>query len=307
MATSVAHGIPEEFRRQFNDNLTHVIQQEESRLAPYVPTRDFSGKEEILNDLDDFEFVERQGRLTQSTPDEIQLHARKRTKRSWKCQKIFDRDDNEFLGNLGRPDSETLQAMSFAVKRLRDEKLVEAATATVYGGLEPYVTAIDLPASQQVPVNYVETGGTPANVGLTPQKIIRAAAIYEENEIMPTEDELVLVTNPKGKQDLMVYVQTAPNDVWARMITAWLEGKEKKLFGFNVVISNDITPNGSDISTAITFSKQKGLIQTSGMLKTEMDIRADLDHALQVSCYLTAAYTRRYEKGVVTIACDESP
>lgn len=308
MADSVAQTIPEHYRRAFADNFEHVVQQRTQKLGNRVRVDQFSGKEKVYQDIEELEFRRRQGRLTQSTPTQITAHNRKLSKLEFNCQVIFDRLDDEFLGSLGRPDSETMEAMRMAFDRTVDEQVAIAASDTVYGGAEPYTTAITLPASQAVAVNYVKAGATPANSGLTPQKIIRAAAILEENEVDPNEEECCLVINPKGKQDLMSYVESSPNEVWARMITAWLEGKDSKLFGFTPIVSNRLVTNTStDVDTAFAYSKSRGIVVAPGALQTHIDIRPDLNHAVQISAYGLWGFMRRYEKSVVTIACDRTP
>jgi len=308
MALSVPQAIPEHYRRAFQDNFTHVIQQETQKLGNRVRVDSFSGKEKVYPDLETLSFTKRTGRLTQSTPGEVQAHNRKLVKEDFKCQVIFDRSDDEFLGNLGRPDSETLQAMRSAWNRLVDESVAKAATATVYGGAEPYVTPIDLPSSQEVAVNYVKPGGSPANIGLTPDKIIKAVSILEENEIDTLAEECILALNPKGKLDLMDYVATSPNDVWAKMISAWLEGRDAKLFGLTPVMTNRLEhASGTDIDTIFVYSRSRGITVAPDRLETHIDVRADLDHAIQISAYGLYGFMRRHEKSVVAIYCDRSP
>ena len=299
--------IPEHNRRAFQDNFEQVIQQETPKLASKVNIQNFDGKEKVFQDFNTSEFVAK-GRLQKSTPVEPTTGARKMTKQPKKCQHIFDNFDAEFLGSLGLPDSESLQSMRSAYARMVDTEIAVAAAGTAYGGEDPYVTALTLPSAQQVAVNYVKSGDTPANSGLTPQKIIRACAILEENEIDPMEEECIIALNPKAKQDLMAYVETSPNDTWASMITAWLEGKEKKLFGLTPVLTNRLETNTTtDVDTILVYSKSRGIYVAPGALQTQMDFRADLDHALQISAYVNMAFMRRHDEAVVTIACDRSP
>lgn len=301
MALSVAHSIPEEYRRAFADNLEFVVQQEIGKLGSRVKVDSFTGKEKIYNDMETLSFTRRTGRLTASNPTEIELHARKLVKLDFKCQVIFDRMDKEFLGSLGRPDSETLQSMRMAWNRLVDEKICEAADATVYGGEEPYVTAIDLPSTQIVEGNYVHTGNA-ANSHMTPWKIIEAANILEENEVDPLTEECILVMNPRAKAELMEYVEAGDNETWANMIAAWLNNPNGKLFGFQVVLTNRLEDNGTE-DLCFAYSRNRGIICAPDKLETSIDVRPDLDHAVQISAYGTYGFMRRYEKTVVQIQC----
>lgn len=299
--------IPEHYRRAYSDTWEHTVQQELQRLGNRVKVDSFTGKEKVYNDIDQLQFTERQGRLTNSTPTEVTGQKRKMVKTDFKCQVIFDRVDDEFLGMLGRPDSEVQAEMKMAWNRLIDEKVAIAASADAYGGVEPYVTAIPLPSSQKVAVNYVPSG-SPANSGMTPQKIIRAAAILEGNDLFPDEEECTLVMSPLAKQNLMEYVETSPNDVWATMISEWMNGSAKKLFGFNVVISNRLQVNAAtDIETSFVYSHRRGICVAPDRMDIQIDVLPDRDHAVQIAAYGMYGFIRRYEEAVVEIAVDRTP
>lgn len=307
MALSVAHGIPEEFRREFTNNLEHEVQQLLSKFSSRIKVEGFEGKENIYNSLEPRSFKTRSGRLQQSAPTEAELHARKLVKVPFYDQAIFDKWDAEFLGKLALPDSETIQAMKAAYARLIDTEVCKAADATVYGGEEPYVTAIDLPAGQKV---NVQLGSDPAaNVGLTPDKLVKAMQIFKENDIYPEEEELILAINPKAEQDLYNYIKASTNDVWANMISRWAEsGGTTKLFGFTVICTNRIVNTGAtDIDQCFAYSAKRGIYMAPEKLEIHMDVLPTQQHALQISAYATLGFMRRFEKGVVMIPCDRTP
>jgi hypothetical protein len=221
-------------------------------------------------------------------------------------QAIFDKWDNNFLGKLKLPDSETIQATKYAYNRLIDEEICKAASATVYGGEEPYVTAIDMPSSQQVAVNYHET--TPANSGLTPEKLMKAMQIFEENDYDCMEQDIILAWNPYAKQTLIRAVRDSGNDTWANMLSAFLEGKDKKLFGFVPVVTNRLETNSTtDVDTCLAWVKDQGIYMEPGSLEVHMDVLPQQQHALQISSYATLGFMRRQEKAVVQIFSDRSP
>lgn len=299
MALSVAHGIPEEFRREFTNNLEHEIQQVHSQFANRIKVEGFEGKENLYNSLEPRSFRTRSGRLQQSSPTEAELHARKLTKVAYFDQAIFDKWDKEFLGKLALPDSETIQAMKAAYARLIDTQVCLAPLATVYGGEEPYVTAIDLPDSQKVGV---DIGGTASHLNFT--KIRSAMKIFEENDIYPDEEEIVLAINPKGKDELVQEMETGTNDVWSNIIGRWLEGKDAKLYGFTTVMTNRISNTTGNIDNLFAYSAKRGIYMAPEKLEVHMDILPTQQHALQISAYATLGFMRRFEKGVVNIACD---
>ena len=299
MALSVAHGIPEEFRREFTNNLEHEIQQLHSKFSSRIKVEGFEGKENLYNSLEPREFKTRTGRLQQSAPTEAELHARKLSKVPFYDQAIFDKWDKEFLGKLALPDSETIQSMKAAYARLIDTQACIAADATVYGGEEPYVTAIDLPDTQKVGVSIGS-----ANSHLNTAKLRAAMKIFEENDIYPEEEEIILAMNPKAKDALIAELEGGTNDVWANLIGRWLEGKDSKLFGFTTVMTNRLQNVTGNVDTLFAYSAKRGIYMAPEKLEVMMDVLPTQQHALQISAYATLGFMRRFEKGVVTIACD---
>lgn len=298
--------IPEHYIRTFEKNWNHTVQQEVSRLEDKVMVKAFEGKEDVLTDLDQVDFKETKGRLGKSNPGEASGSKRKITKRNFDCQIIFDKDDKHFLGMLSEPTSELMEEMKFAWNRRTDQLIIEAASADVYGGVAPYTTPIALPSTQKVAVNYVEPGTSVANSGLTPDKLLEAKRIFEQNEIMFEEDEIYLVCSPKDIKDLTYHVKNAGNDTWAAMVADYVKDNSNKLFDFNVIKSNRLSVS-SDIETAITFSKRRGICMSPSEMSIQVDVLPTQKHARQISAYGQYGGIRRYEEGVVEIHCDHSP
>lgn len=308
MALSPQLDIPEHYRRTFSDIWDQSVEQEIQRLGNRVRVDQWDGKEKVYTTLGDVEWSERAGRLTGSTPQEMTGSDRKVIKRDFKCQVIFDRVDDDFLGMLGRPDSELQEKMRRKWNQLVDTKIGLTVDQTERGGEEPYTTAIDLPDSSKVAVDWQGPGVTAANVGMTPEKLEEGIRLLEVNDVFADEEDLVLVLGPAEKRDLLQYVKTAPNSVWANMIGAWQEGKESKLYGMEVIVSNRIQyDSDSDISTCFIYSKERGPIVCPDTMSVKFDERADLDHAVQISAYAQYAFLRRYEETMISIKCDRSP
>ena len=299
--------VPILYKRMFQDNVELAVQQLNSKLTPHVYVDRFDGKEKVYEDLEETD-LEPKGRLQNSNPAEPLFDKRKSVKRPYKKQFIFDQNDDEFLGSLALPTSEVMMNIKAAHGRFMDADTLLHGAGTVYGGTEePYVDQIELPSTQKVPVNYVKSG-SPANSGMTPDKIIRAMSILKKNDIDPLEEEVCVAMDPYMEEDLITYVEDAGNDVWAKMISEWLSDKSKKLFNANVVMTNRNQHDAAtDISTAVVWSQRRGIYTCPGEVKTSLDIRPDKDHALQVSYYMTHATMRRFDKAVVTIACDRTP
>lgn len=299
--------IPEHYMRAFQANWDHTVQQETAKLARLVTIDQFDGKEKIYTDIDQVSFTEKRARLQKTVLNEVTGSKRKMTRRDFSCHYIFDRGDKQLLGMLGQPDSELQVEMRYAFQRSLDEGVAEAASATVYGGADPYVTAITLPSTQKVAVDYVFTGST-ANSGLTPAKLQRAVKLIEDQDQDLTAEDFFLAIGPKQKEDLFTYALTAPNDKYAAMIVDWYnDPMSKKLFGFTTKITNRLEHNTStDVRTCFAWSR-RGIYACPDKLEVKINERADMEHAIQISAYGQWGFMRRREERVVQILCDESP
>lgn len=299
--------IPDNYIRTFEGTWDSTVQQLMKKLADKVTVKPFEGKEHIYTDIQQVEFVQRVGRLTNSTPVELGSGKRKATKSEFKCQVIFDRSDPDFLAQLGEPDSELLEEMKLAWNRACDDGMITAATATVYGGADPYVTAITLPSSQIVAVDFV-TVGSQVNIGMTIDKLARAVKLFEDNELDVGAEEFMLAMGPRQKEDLYQYAKSAPNAPYAATIIDWYNDPCcKKLFGFNVIITTRLYRDSStDIRTCLAWSR-RGIYAAPDRMQIKVDILPTKDHAKQVSAYGDYSFMRRREERVVKILCDESP
>lgn len=297
MALSVAHGIPDEFRTEFFTVLDHEIQQVQSKFSDRVRIVDVNGKEKTFGSLEASEFTRRSGRLEKSAPTEAEIHSRKLSKAEWDDQRIFDKSDDEFLGELKLPDGEVISGMRKAYARLFDTEVCKAASATVYGG-DDGVDAITMPSSQQVAVGY----GT--YTGMSPSKLVRAMEIFESNDFDHMETEIYLAMTPAEKRQLHEYIKAAPNDTYADMVAAWIKGTEKKLFGFTPILTNRVERDDNNVGTCFAYVAKEGIYASAGDLDIKMDIIPTQKHALMISAYAKLGFMRRQEKAIVQIYCD---
>lgn len=295
------------YRRAMADQWGFVVQQEESKLKNKIRMDNYTGIEKVYRDINKLEFRERTGRLGSTTAQEPTYENRKSTKRSFECVALFDRDDADFLGEISRPDSEVIQTMRMSWNRNVDSIIADSAIGTVYGGEEPYVTPISLPSGQTVAVNHVKDGATPVNSHLTPWKLLKAITILEEAGIYPDQEECCVTINSKAKESLIMYAESASNDVWAAMIKSWLEGKAEKLLGLTPVMSNQLPRNvATDVDSLCVYSKTRGLVGSNHEADIKVDILPTKGHAIQIAAYCKFAVMRRHEEAVVKILCDRS-
>lgn len=294
--------IPEHYMRVFAANWEHTVQQEMKKLAGKVTIDNYDGKEKIYTDINQVDFDEKVGRLGKTNLKEVTGAKRKSTRKFFTCHHIFDKDDDQLLGMLGRPDSELLSELRYAFQRKLDDGIIAAASGTVYGGEDPYVTPIVLPSSQKVAVDFVYSGAA-ANSGLTVEKLQRVTKIIEDNNMDPYQEPFCLAIGPRQKEDLFQQVKTAPSSAYANMVGDWLNDPSKKLFGLNVIISTRLALSG-EVRTCLAWS-QRGIYAAPDKMEIKIDARPDLEHATQISAYGQFGFMRRREERVIEIACDE--
>jgi hypothetical protein len=302
-----AQSIPADFGIKFADAWETQLQQENSKLGATIIVD--SGitdgvTERWVKDLqNNFEFVENNSRFGKQNPREVTSEDRRLAIRNFEAFYKFDRNDKASLQNAHLPDSEVMMSLRFAWNRKIDDIIIEGAAGNVYVSPREAPVATALPAAQQVAVNYVITGSA-ANSGMTPWKILEGIRIMETDEVDIVAEPPVLVMSPLQKQDLIYFVSTAPQDHWAKMIGAWLEKPAMGLFGCEVIISNRLSV-ASSVRTCLLYTR-RAFLGARNKFEFKVDELATARHAIQISAYAQTGIVRRWDKRVITIACDES-
>lgn len=304
--------IPDHFRRQFSATWDSVLQQRNQRFANAGRIESsWSAKEFVWHDLDKIEAVETTGqRFGDSNPTDVSGGARKGYQRQFDVAIKRDQWDQKFLDQWALPDSDIVMEMKSGLNRKLDDVWLDAAVADALGGADPYNTAIPLPNSSKVPVNYI-LGGTGSNSGLTPYKLLEATKRFAAAEVDLDQEELWLAISPQQRLELVSYVAQAPNEVWARIVGKWLEdsatGKPAKLMGYNVIESNRIQlDSATDIRTCVAFTKSAFKVSPITQ-RLQMDVIPTKRHALWIQSYLSFGAVRVVDAKVQLIYCDQSP
>jgi hypothetical protein len=217
------------------------------------------------------------------------------------------------LDRIVLPTSEEQQALRYGYERAVDDLFLEACTEDAYGGEEPYTTSISFPASQQLAVNETKTGATGANLGLTPWKLLRAKKRFEDLDINLDREEVVLAMRPQQELELLAYVESAGNDIWAAMIADWYKsytaGNESaKLFGlFKVIKTTRLAVPGTDIVTCFAFCRSAFIMSPASEVKVSLDRIPEQRNMLLLQGSAMVGVSRRYDERIIQIPCDQSP
>ncbi len=305
MATDLE--IPDHFSTQFDTNWQHLLQQKESRFVQAVMKGSgIKGKEKSYNQIEAGSMTQITGRLQQTRIDELDTKKRWIRTKEYDHVTLFDEFDEDMLGEIPLPESETIQNHAMAFKRRCDQTIIDALEGTAYVGDEGTDTAT-LGSGQQVAVNYVAPGGTPANSGLTLAKLIRAKSILGTNEV-DDDDPLFVAVSQKQLDDLLYAVEEVSSSDY-NDVKALVDGKVNFFMGFTFIRTELLTLNAStDVRTCLAWAKSGCRFEErKGGRRVMVDKRPDMNHALQIRTVCSQGATRTEEEKVVHIYCDQSP
>src|SRR6267142_6050656 len=288
--------IPEHFVTEYSTNWEHLAQQKLSKARECVTVDTVNGKEKKYNQFDTTEMDPVSIRAGDTRISDVNLPAR--WLRPYPLDKayLFDEWDDQFLGAVVLPQSESVQSHAYAYNRAVDRTIISAALNIAYTG-EQGVTAT--PLTQNVAVNFVETG-SPANTGLTIGKLRQAKYILDAADV-DDEDPRYFAFTAKSLQDLLRTTEVTSSDY--NTIKALVEGNVNTYMGFTFKrISNKIMPLDvpSDVRTCVAWAKSGIKITDSGK-EVHIDVRPDKSHALQIRTVAALGGTRMEEVKVVAV------
>jgi Phage capsid protein len=215
---------------------------------------------------------------------------------------LFDEWDDQFLGQVVLPQSESVQSHGYAYNRAVDRTIISAALNVAYVG-EFGTTQQAL--TQTIAVNFVETGAA-ANTGLTIGKLRQAKYLLDAADV-DDDDPRYFALTAKSLQDLLRTVEVTSSDY--NTVKALVNGDVNTFMGFKFIrISNRIMPLdvAADVRTCVAWARSGIKITDSGK-EVHIDIRPDKSHALQIRTVAALGGTRMEETKVIAVFCDESP
>ena len=295
--------LPEHFQTDFADNWEHLVQQKESRLENKVRRATVNGKERTFSQLGKSKMRLITTRNGKTVASDTPMAKRWLRPKGWDEVTYIDQFDGVALGELPTPESEHVQSHAYAAKRTMDEVIIAALEGTAYIG-EDGTTAVDLPASQKVAVDYV-TSGVAANSGLTLGKLTRAKFILDKNEV--EAEGRYFAHTAKQLQDLLANVVEVKSSDFNN-VKALVDGVVNRFMGFEFCMLELLTlDTATDIRTCIAWQRD-GLALGIGQEKSvKIDIRPDLNHTIQIRTVMMIGATRLEEEKVVLVYTDESP
>jgi hypothetical protein len=286
------------FVQQYRANVDHLVQQKGSRLRPLVRTETQNAEFEFYDRIGATSAQEVTGRH-QDTPLVNTPHDRRRVAlRDFDWGDLIDRPDR--IRTLIDPTSPYAQSAAFALGRKMDEIVLDAAFGTVYTG-KTGSTTVTFPSSQQIAVDYVESGSAAAS-GLTIGKLRKAKQILDRNEVDPTERRYIACT-AKQITDLLQTTQVTSSDF--NTVKALVAGEINTFMGFEFVRTELVRTNASSNRRVACWAQSGLLLAVGSDITVDIGPRRDKRNATQVYVSATFGATRMEEEKVVEIICAE--
>ena len=295
--------LPEHFQTDFDDNWSHLLQQKDSRLSDKVDKKPINGKERTVSQIGSGKMRLITTRNGKTVPSDSTFAKRWIRLVGYDEVTYIDEFDEQSLGDLPAPESAHVMQHAMAANRTKDEVLITALEGTAYLG-ENGTTAVDVPASQKVAVDYVKTGAA-TNSGLTLTKLLRSKYLLDVQEV--ESEGRYFVHSAQQLYDLLNDVDQVSNSDYAS-IKALVEGNVNRFAGFEFVMTELLTLNASsDVRTCIAYHKMGVCLCEGKERKVKISIRDDLNETIQVRTVIQLGASRTEEERVVLVYTDESP
>ena len=198
------------------------------------------------------------------------------------------------------PTSPYAQNAGFALGRKMDEIIIAGAFGTVYTG-KTGSTSVTFPASQQIAVNYVESGGA-TNSGLTIGKLRRAKQILDQNETDPSDPRYIICT-AKQINDLLQTTEVTSADY--NSVKALVQGDVNSFMGFEFIRTELVETDSNSYRRVICYSKSGLLLAVGADINVDIGPRRDKRNSTQVYCSASFGTVRMEEEKVLEIKCAE--
>lgn len=283
--------------KQFNDNITLLAQQKDSRLSGCVMVdNNFRGEKKFYDQYASDDLQELMSRYA-DTPVQNPDHRRRMVTPRYFVGNTLE-DPKDALTMIVDPKSTYMQAKQAACNRKKDDVIISAFGGSSLTGKEG-TTSVPFAAANQVAVTQ-GSGATPS--GLNKSKVLKAKNLLDQAEV--EFEERYAVHTADQMTDLLNITEVASKDF--NTVAALVEGTITRWLGFEWKHSERLLTDGS--SHRLLYFWQKKAIQLAVQKEAEGRVteRADKNYAWQVYIRIVLGATRLEEERIVEVACAES-
>lgn len=304
MATTIDQHYPS----QFGLNWEFLVQQMESRLREYVTVDSVQGKEKTYNQMSTSTARLITTRNGPTVPNNETYDKRWLRLQPFESVTHFDEWDDQLLGQVVLPTSETVRSHAMAFNRKCDELIIDALGGTVYTGATG--TTAQTLDSTSVAVDYKDltsTSGGGTDYNLTIQKLVRARQILEEAEAFDPRygDQLCVAVSANQIAGLLSdAIEVQSSDFSA--IKALYDGQIDTYAGFKFIRTELLDYSSGTVRQCFAWVKSGIVLGFGNERSVRMAIRDDLSETLQIRSKMLLGTTRLQEEKVVSILCEET-
>ncbi len=305
------HNLPAFFTSEYEGNFSNEWRQRFSKWRSKVTVRKGGGERFSTNELADIGSAQEiTDRLGSQTLEELTGKKRFANYSKWEKALGIDKWDEILLGEIALPKSEAMEQQMGSLNQKIDQIVYAAATGSVTeddgsGGTQ--TVAFDT-SNQQVAVNYIQPGGTPANVGLTTDKIVNALGKIKtslKGEPL-TEPVYLFATQHDIDTLLQTDSQIASLDTNARR--ALMDADIPFWAGVNIMYSPSVTvDSATDFANCVMWVPSAIHLGFGQEPQVKADVLPTKRYALQLYADAMVAAVRKKDPGVISILTDQSP
>jgi hypothetical protein len=300
--------IPEHYTTQFGLNWEFLLQQMESRLREYVTVDSVTGKEKSYSQIGTSTARLITTRNGPTVPNNETFDKRWLRLQAYESVTHFDEFDDQLLGQISLPTSETVKSHAMAFNRTCDDLIIDALGGTVYTGatgVTPQPLDSTAVAADYKDLTSLTGGGTDYN--LTIQKLVRARQILEQEEAFDPRmgDKLCIAVSANQIAGLLSdAIEVQSSDFSA--IKSLYDGQLDTYAGFKFIRTELLGYSSGTVRQCFAWVKS-GIVLGFGQERSvRMAIRDDLSETLQIRSKMMLGTTRLMEEKVVSILCEET-
>lgn len=286
----MAATINQAYISQFKDNIYVLLQQRGSKLRNVFPVEMAKGEKHFFERLGKFSASEVVGRL-QNTNLQDPAHSRRMASvRRYEASTYLD--DIDKFKMLIDPTNEYAIGLANAHGRNYDQVVLDALLGTA-------ATGADGTGSQAFANALTDNVIAHGSAGLTVAKLNQAMRVLESHEVDVDRDQLVLIVNARGKEDLYL-------DSGVLVNFDYMKGKplagDKIMFRGVEIVSCELIPDIDATNfRALLCTKDVLKVALSQDMRIETAMRPDLNFAWQISTYMMFGAVRMDEDRIVDI------
>jgi hypothetical protein len=287
------------FVQQYSANVMHLLQQKGSRLRGSVNMMAIKGKNAFFDQIG----ATTAQKVTSRHADSPLIH----TPHDRRRVSLVDYDWGDLVDDFDKirtlidPTSAYALNAAWAMGRAIDDEIIAAFFGSAYTG-ETGSTTVTFPSSQQIAVNYVESGSA-ANSGLTIGKLRSAKETLDAAEVDPSEERYI-ACSAKQVHDLLQTTEVTSSDY--NSVKALVQGDVNSFMGFQFIRTERLLTDSNSYRRVVCWNRG-GLGLALGKEPTaKITERADKRYSTYVYYAMSIGATRVEEERVVEIKCSEA-